>query len=488
MSNFNTSDKEIYSTENSCKEYFIRTLCDEIKYKKIRPTIANEYRNHIDELTRDLIEGGLSPETACNTAVERMGNPCEIGKALNKTHKPRVEWSVLALTSVLVAVGMIILFNLNQLGQQPYFNSKTLLTSTVIGGIALVALMLFDYKKLERISLPSYVLVCVLLACFYLSGIYDYGNSNFFISPSITLRVPTLAIPLLIIFFAGVVKKFCTNNGSPGRIAITFDNTTKQLLISKTASILILLALAAFPVIIMFTYRPAFAVILFVILIAMMTYGIVQNEFKGNKIRTLAVMYGLITIIVVPLMFWTITTKPYVKNRIFVMLRPANNISGENYQSYMSQLFLSAAKPFGSTDVIIGGNTLNVSSVPYMHTDFIFTAIAAQFGWMVALGIVVLFALFIWRIISSSHKMRDYYARSLAVGICAAFAFQISANILVSIGMFPIASVNLPFISYGGAALVCNMALVGLLLGLYRRKDILPDDMERTRGREITLN
>jgi cell division protein FtsW (lipid II flippase) len=73
----------------------------------------------------------------------------------------------------------------------------------------------------------------------------------------------------------------------------------------------------------------------------------------------------------------------------------------------------------------------------------------------------------------AASKISDRYGKFFSIGICCVFSLQVITNILMNLGYLPIAGISLPFISYGGTNLVCNMALMGMLVGIYRRKDIV---------------
>ena len=107
--------------------------------------------------------------------------------------------------------------------------------------------------------------------------------------------------------------------------------------------------------------------------------------------------------------------------------------------------------------------------MPEPHNDFIFSIIGEELGLIVCICIILLFIIFIWRGISVAMKARDTYGTLLAIGITSVIAVQSLINIAVVTGSMPVTGVPLPFISYGGTALVMNMTAVGILLNISRQ-------------------
>ena len=107
--------------------------------------------------------------------------------------------------------------------------------------------------------------------------------------------------------------------------------------------------------------------------------------------------------------------------------------------------------------------------MPEPHNDFIFSIIGEELGLIGCLVIIALFVIFVWRGIIVAMKAKDVYGSLLAVGITSVIAVQSLINIAVVTGSMPVTGVPLPFISYGGTALVINLTAVGILLNISRQ-------------------
>jgi rod shape determining protein RodA len=108
--------------------------------------------------------------------------------------------------------------------------------------------------------------------------------------------------------------------------------------------------------------------------------------------------------------------------------------------------------------------------VPEQHTDFIFTAVGEQLGFIGSAGLLALFAFLIWRALRIAAMSRDMFGTLLATGIAALWAFQVFVNVGMTMGIMPITGIPLPFMSYGGSSLITNYVAVGLLLNIHMRR------------------
>ena len=104
--------------------------------------------------------------------------------------------------------------------------------------------------------------------------------------------------------------------------------------------------------------------------------------------------------------------------------------------------------------------------VPVQKSDFIFSVIAEELGLIGGVVLIVLFAVFLFKIFKMSINAKDLYGSLITMGIFAMFFFQIFENIAMTMGIMPVTGITLPFISYGGNGIMSNMAALGLVLGI----------------------
>lgn len=176
-------------------------------------------------------------------------------------------------------------------------------------------------------------------------------------------------------------------------------------------------------------------------------------------------LLGIGSVLVAAVGVLTITA-PYRMKRLMNFRNPFADSQGDGYQLVQSLLALGSG---GVTGAGIGQSRQKCLYIPEPHTDFIFPIICEELGLMGGAFIILLFLIFVWRGIKTAVNAKDIYGTILGVGITSVIAIQAIINIAVVTGSMPVTGVPLPFISYGGSALVFNMFAMGILLNISRQ-------------------
>ena len=158
---------------------------------------------------------------------------------------------------------------------------------------------------------------------------------------------------------------------------------------------------------------------------------------------------------------------PYRFKRLKSFLDPWADPRGDGYQLIQSLLALGSG---GFLGLGFGMSRQKAYYLPEPHTDFIFSVIGEETGFLGALVVIILLMILIWRGVITAIKCKDNFGTLLAMGITSVIAIQSIINLAVVTGSMPVTGVPLPFISYGGSALVCNMTAVGILLNVSRNR------------------
>lgn len=162
--------------------------------------------------------------------------------------------------------------------------------------------------------------------------------------------------------------------------------------------------------------------------------------------------------------------KPYQQKRLLVFLDPSIDPIGASYTAIQSKIAVGSGGLFGKG--WLQGTQTQLDFVPEHHTDFIFTVIAEEFGFVGAIFIIILFALLIAYSFQIMRHTTDHRAKLLAIGVIGFFSFQVIINIAMTIGLAPITGITLPFLSYGGSSLLATFFAYGLLASVYRERSI----------------
>jgi len=170
----------------------------------------------------------------------------------------------------------------------------------------------------------------------------------------------------------------------------------------------------------------------------------------------------------IPVVVYLVIKEPYRMARIIAFLDPWQDSQGIGFQLTQSQIALGSGGLFG---VGLGHSQQKLFYLPAAHTDFILSIIGEELGLLGALAIITLFVLFIWmgiRLIRQTHESFGYF---LSIGIIMMLGLQAMVNVGVSIGAFPTKGLPLPFISYGGSALIFHLVAIALILNVSKTND-----------------
>lgn len=166
---------------------------------------------------------------------------------------------------------------------------------------------------------------------------------------------------------------------------------------------------------------------------------------------------------------WYLILKPYQKDRILAFISPNNMkyLNNISYQSYQGQMAIGSGQIFGNG--LYDGLQTQSLSIPEKHTDFIFSVIGEELGFIGCLIVVVLFYILLIRCVYIARNTRDRYGSFVIIGLTSMFAFHITENIGMNVGILPITGIPLPFMSYGGSSLLASFAAVGIILNISSR-------------------
>jgi len=187
---------------------------------------------------------------------------------------------------------------------------------------------------------------------------------------------------------------------------------------------------------------------------------------RRDVIRSLSLIgMNLGVMLLVPLA-WN-RLESYQKSRILTFLSPESDILGSGWQVYQSKLAIGSGGFMGKK--FLHGTHKLLAFLPERHSDFIYSVISEELGFLGALVILVLFSVIIVRGLYLATKVKNRFASMVAIGICSYFAFHVVINIGMTTGLTPVTGLPLPFLSYGGSSMVVSCFLIGVLLNFSMR-------------------
>lgn len=442
---------------------FLDSVCVYIRFKAAHKDIRDELAQHIDDLQNKYLEQGHTVEQALDLAIAAMGDCAEIGKRLNKQHQPQIEWSLIGLVSFIAIIGVIIMFTSSQAEKVWEVNFARFLLFAFIGIVVCTALCVFDYRKLRQAAWPIYLIAMGLLALYMLFG-YRYMFGFLRIGPYVVSV--NYIILLLSLAFAGFIDRY------------------RDMGLSAVIKLAALAIISVMPVLLL--PGLSFGGILLICYMTLFLTAVLKNHFGGNKKAHRMLLGGVGLFIAISYLVASVGTS-YQFSRLNAFLsRGAADPSGIGYQHVMADAWLAASNWFGEASTTINGFGV-AEALPAATTDFVLVNVIATLGWVVGITLVLSIALFILRMIIITKKIKNTYGFYLALAACSLLAAQFIINILMNFNFFPLAGIGLPFVSYGGSGYIVNMALVGIILSVWRRNNLISETPRKPSGNSDRL-
>ncbi len=210
------------------------------------------------------------------------------------------------------------------------------------------------------------------------------------------------------------------------------------------------------------------ALVLLVILIAMLYVAGFNKKFLygffGGGFLTVITLISSHIFFNTPLPF----LKEYQLNRLIAFINPNIDPQGIGYNIIQSKIAIGSGRLTGKG--LFEGTQNQLNFLPEKHTDFIFSVLGEEFGFIGVLIVITLFIILFWQLFNIALEAKDRYGKLVVTGIIAMFFFHVVENIGMTMGLMPITGIPLPFISYGGTSLVTSITAIGIVLNINIRK------------------
>ena len=361
-----------------------------------------------------------------------------MGKKLLKN----TEWSILIVSILLTIIGLVALFSATQNAEHDEFKKQVQWVLISIPFLILASSI--DYNVIVRFSTLAYIILIVLLIGVLFTTPIQGARSWFKFGESFTFQPSEIGKVITILFLAFIINKMQLRGRSE---------------INKIWKLIIFLFFAAIPVgliIIEPDNGTAMAYIVSILFILFVS-GI-------DKKYILLAMVAVV--IAAPIIYNNLP--PYALKRIEVFLNPGSDPRDGGYNILQSQLAIGAGEIFGMG--LFKGNQTQLGFLHPKTTDFIFSVIGEEMGFIISALVIILYIILVTKSIYIAKTAKDNVGSYIAIGIAGIFFFHMMENIGMTMGVLPITGVPLPFVSYGGSALVTNFICIALLLNISSRR------------------
>jgi rod shape determining protein RodA len=201
-----------------------------------------------------------------------------------------------------------------------------------------------------------------------------------------------------------------------------------------------------------------------IVIVAIVAAMFLVAGVSGRQLATLTV----VCLVLIAAAFQLGVVRDYQLDRLRAFVDRENTPADVRYNLEQAEIAVGSGGLLGQG--YLHGRQTTLDYVPEQHTDFIFTVVGEEFGFVGALGVLVLYALLLWRGIRIAFLSKDPFGTYLATGVTAMFAVQMFVNIGMVIGIMPITGIPLPFLSYGGSSMLATCMGAGILLNVHMRR------------------
>lgn len=230
--------------------------------------------------------------------------------------------------------------------------------------------------------------------------------------------------------------------------------------LNNVKSLLLPIAFVSFPLVLVLTEPDLGGALVFVAIFAGMIFA------AGISYRL--ILWGtLLGISAIP-PIWFFVLEPHQKKRLLVFLNPDLDPLGGGYHVIQSKIAVGSGRLLGKG--LYQGTQNKLNFLPEQHTDFIFSVLGEELGFIGALIVIFLLFLLLFRILEIARLSKDRYGALLSIGVLSMLTFQVFENIGMTIGLMPVTGITLPFMSYGGSSLLVNMIAVALVINVGMRR------------------
>ena len=387
-------------------------------------------------------------------AVKGFSEPRRIGLRLDPL--------LLLATLGLIAAGVYVVAGATQddIPGDPNYYAYRQLGYALVGLVLMYLISRFDYSRVREWKAGIYGSMIGLILLVYLVGFSARGSKRAIQLGFFNLQPSELGKLLLILALAAFMV-----------------DRTRRLNERETTSRIMLLALVPAILVVGQPDLGSGMVYIAIALTVLFVAGTKWTHFAALGAQATGAI--VLTLVVAPNLGVQVL-KPYQVDRLTAFLHPTDNPREQGYQINQSLTAVGAGGKTGRGDQ---ATQTKLNFLPEHHTDFVFSVVGEEFGFVGAAIVLSLFALLIWRSLRILTLSKNLYGTIVAGGVTAMLMFQVFVNVGMTIGIMPITGIPLPLISYGGSSVLVTLMAVGFLQSIHAQGR----DMAQAKGRGLAL-
>jgi rod shape determining protein RodA len=347
-------------------------------------------------------------------------------------------WRVIFILVALVGFGATVLYSAAGGNFSPWAGKHVMRFAILLGMVIIMSQMKLEFWK--SITFPLYLLLLLMLVVVELMGFVGGGSQRWINLGIITLQPSELMKPVMVLAAAWF-----------------FDRLPPSRIFSMDAvwPLGALLLLPSALVIIQPDFDAAIAYAFGLGVVGFMA-GLPLIYFWGA---------GASVAVLAPLVYF-FGLKPYQQDRVLIFLNPENDPLGAGYHITQSKIAIGSGGIFGKG--FGNGTQSHLAYLPEGHTDFVFATMAEEWGIVGGFFILLLYFLLMRWGLTVAMQSKTRYGQLVAAGLTCTIFFYIMINLLMVVGLAPVAGIPLPFVSHGGSSMLTMMLCVGIIMSIER--------------------
>jgi len=355
-------------------------------------------------------------------------------------------WLILFLSLLFSAFGLINLYSASYHTGLGSFKKQ--LIWVAIGFITMLIITFMNSNVLKRYTMHIFVISLLILIFVFIFGREVSGSRSWIAFGPISIQ-PSEFVKISLIL---IIARFYSNDFEDGPFSL--KDLLKPIFFTIMIFCLILL-------------QPDLGTALIIILLS----G-TMLLFMGIKRKSLLIIFSILILVSIPA--WSFFLKDYQKERILTFADPSVDPLGMGYNSIQSQIAVGSGKLIGKG--YLSGTQSQLRFIPAQQTDFAFSVLAEEWGFLGSAIMLLVYFLLILTILDTASSSKDKFSMLVALGIAALFFWHTLINVGMVLGLLPVIGVPLYLFSYGGSSVLTAFIAIGIVLGIKMRQTQVPKE------------
>ena len=422
-------------------EEYLKNLLDQIRCKKAHAAIREELESHISDQIEDNMKAGMTREEAEKAAVCDMGDPVTTGISLDQIHRPKMARQMIVLMAVIMFAGVLIHWMMG---------APVACMQTISGFCLMFFICHLDYTRIAAIAK-------VIAAGIILVGIYAlfFGvrfGGNILVASLLWLRILMFSFLMLYVPVYGAILYSYYGEGYKGLVKAALWAVPPLFIALMMSSLTLFLILS-------------------VCMVSLLVLAVVKKWFQVKQKR---VVIGAAILVLAITGILQIANAPYQMDRI------RNFLAGDVESNYVTKVL----KNCFSGSILIGKGVEELkTTLPDYNNSFILAYLTGTYGYIICAAVCAVLVLLIVAIFSIVFRQKNQLGMMMGFGSGMILFTNIAINLLENFGILPTSQTFLPFFSKGGSCMYVCYILMGVILSVYRYKDVYSVHLPKRKGR-----